>query len=488
MWITLFFDAYWEAIAFMRKVGSGKVSPRPLGEGYIWVDDPNKFSDATGKAVAAYATSEFAWHDHETGLSWLIGYEKSFPLSIGRLDRINETRHFGFGDWRVPTLWELKTLATDRPNSFGIYAKESLADHLSGNFNSSTWIEGQSAWWSFESNAPTQEDAREGKIRWGAEGAFAGFDPDRSTNSSRTILVRGEHQDRREGWVGEMIRWAKEANAAWVPLSEDSLAEIDTFYTHADTLPSCLDQLPNLREICCYYRPSMTDALSRAVQIKTLRLQLPYKAERQPFPDQLCRLSALRRLESEATCDLPSNVAELAELEELSTNTKNIPSSIGRLRNLRTLLLSGSFEQVPDSIGDLSSLERLSLAGSFTSLPASLRRLAGLRELGLATSRESELPDIVGALPRLRVLTLSGRFRRLPASLGSADALEVLRVYCEFDEPVELPPTIDQLRALKEVRLKGVQETPASTAAFEALGLKPWRDSSGYRIWRPAQG
>ena len=90
-----------------------------------------------------------------------------------------------------------------------------------------------------------------------------------------------------------------------------------------------------------------------------------------------------------------------------------LPDTLGSLRSLRTLFLTGcsGLQALPDSIGGLALLQSLYLAGcsELSEIPEALGDCLQLRELdlGRCTSVRA-LPERMGTLPSLHVLLLSG--------------------------------------------------------------------------------
>lgn len=104
------------------------------------------------------------------------------------------------------------------------------------------------------------------------------------------------------------------------------------------------------------------------------------------------------RLPSRYVTEIPESIGKLRNLKSLylSGNTiKILPESIGQLRNLRNLDLSNNLiETIPESIGHLKNLRRLDLSNNnLKFLPKSLGELTSLQDLYLFNNPSLKLPE-----------------------------------------------------------------------------------------------
>ncbi len=195
------------------------------------------------------------------------------------------------------------------------------------------------------------------------------------------------------------------------------------------------------------------------------------------------QLSALQELDlryanTEQLRELPIEVGYLCNLTKLDlqdSGVASLPSSIGRLRNLKELNLNSTIHlrTLPEEIGDLSSLVRLSLHYSrIMSLPPSIGRLKNLQKLVLAsTSRLRSLPDEIGNLSNLVFLTLGySGIMSLPASIGQLQNLQKLYLHCTEHLRI-LPEEIGGLGNLKTLVLafSAIRSLPPSIGQLSAL-------------------
>jgi Leucine-rich repeat (LRR) protein len=123
----------------------------------------------------------------------------------------------------------------------------------------------------------------------------------------------------------------------------------------------------------------------------------------------MTKLSALHI--AQATVSHVYEICQLTALRILSirhTRIAEIPSAIGRLVHLRSLVLdSNGLKTIPQEVGNLRSLQVLTVMyNKLVDLPPTLARLSNLERLGLANNRLKEIPPFVCALPKLRKLLL----------------------------------------------------------------------------------
>lgn len=175
--------------------------------------------------------------------------------------------------------------------------------------------------------------------------------------------------------------------------------------------------------------------------------------EMRHLPPGLGRLVNLKALEMsclEKLEDLPEELGELRELEELIIDNGNgcamnvsLPRSIGRLSKLRVLRLYGALDgrdlgdeeparearskPLPGTLADLRGLEELDLGrNGIQSVPQQVASLRGLKRLSLDYNEIREIPAFVGDLPNLRELSVNSNGGvALPQSLAKIKGLKV---------------------------------------------------------------
>lgn len=172
-------------------------------------------------------------------------------------------------------------------------------------------------------------------------------------------------------------------------------------------------------------------------------LYLSYCSNLELLPEQLGNMERLRKLNAE------------------QTGIKQLPNSIGLLRNLTDLSLSGSHGNLPTKwwLPFFPIWKVQQIPSTIKFLPHSISGLCSLRELDLAHCNlsDGDIPDTVGCLSSLRVLFIGkNNFRSLPSSLGHLSNLEVLSVNnCSSLVSIpELSPNIRRLHAVECTSLK----------------------------------
>lgn len=123
---------------------------------------------------------------------------------------------------------------------------------------------------------------------------------------------------------------------------------------------------------------------------------------------------------------LLGNLTSLVELDISCVLLKEVPESIGNLRNLRLMKLNNSsISKLPSYIGNLGKLEELhARCSALEYIPEDIGRLYHLRILDLSESKINELPSTIDRLPFLQHLCLEDcneiqDLSNLPSSLTS---------------------------------------------------------------------
>uniref|UniRef100_A0A251TPT3 Putative leucine-rich repeat domain, L domain-like protein n=1 Tax=Helianthus annuus TaxID=4232 RepID=A0A251TPT3_HELAN len=170
-------------------------------------------------------------------------------------------------------------------------------------------------------------------------------------------------------------------------------------------------------------------------------------------PSSICKLKHLKYLHLSNCSELeklPENLGDLESLDTLwvtSTKIRDIPPSICKLKHLKYLNLLQCFEleKLPENLGDLESLDTLNVTSTkIRDVPSSICKLKHLKELYLSKcSGLEKLPENLGDLESLY------RLSKLPENLGDLECLVELDI---TDTPIShLPDSISLLKDLKIV-------------------------------------
>lgn len=201
------------------------------------------------------------------------------------------------------------------------------------------------------------------------------------------------------------------------------------------------------RQVCDSVRPYSSNALRANVRIqphvlKAKNCHVSWRLLAVPSEDASIKVK-ISLAESSGKLDLsecellevPSQVFELEELEELSlagNMLQSLPPEIGKLKSLRRLQLSGNrLRTLPEEIGCLESLEGLWLHGNLVrELPESIGDLSVLKILSLGGNLLTHLPSSVASLASLKELTAPGnKLIEIPEQMGQMSALEALELH-----------------------------------------------------------
>lgn len=206
---------------------------------------------------------------------------------------------------------------------------------------------------------------------------------------------------------------------------------------------------------------------------------------------------------SQVAGEIPDCIGDLIYLENLKiTASKNlvgdIPATIGNLRNLKSLTLSGQLTSIPDEIWQLENLETLDLKTIAENEPAAIGELTNLTKLTLECNYAGPMPESFGNLRKLTSMTLGSAtsgakngFTTLASSFGNLTELTTLTIYGGLKDGLPesfgnlskltsltikesqlsaLPNTIGRLKSLKTAYLEGNEITsiPAAIGGLTA--------------------
>lgn len=439
----LLFANFSDANSFLKKIRIGKVQRKPDTDFFIWDSEYAILTEEHKSMVEEVDGSKFAWTDTETGLTWLLlGHIKHLDI-----ERLNATNYGGHDDWRVPTLRELKTLSSNVKNSFGYYAKEGLENRIMGNYESCTsyfnWRD--NAWWNFDGGYSTTEGYTEGKIQWGSEGNYAGFQKDRYHNFARLILVRGVEIQFLSDWAISLRDWADSNNVFDFPVTQKNIDELEYLAPyHASFLPAEIFRLPRLKRLICYANAGIENALFSITGLEELELLRPHhtKPRLEEIPASIGNLRHLVSLKAtqlglKKVHDAIGSLEQLQNLNLSMNKIESIPNSIGDLGELQSLNLSVNYiTVVPNSIGQLQKLEKFFIGGHFDHLPESIGHLAQLQEMIIRSDKLSEIPISFCNLSKLQSLICEAPIWRFSHHLYRLKSLKTLVIENTFLESI----------------------------------------------------
>ncbi|XP_059064078.1 disease resistance protein RPV1 isoform X2 [Cryptomeria japonica] len=203
------------------------------------------------------------------------------------------------------------------------------------------------------------------------------------------------------------------------------------------------------------------------------------------FPRSIGRLENLKKIliidpfngNSDRFIDLPQEFCHLKSLEHLEIegcrNMSSLPSNFGKLTNLQHLSLEGcsKLEELPNSFKKLTHLEYLSLLECSELIIKSelhvLENMSKLRYLnleGCMKLEELRLPQ-VASLTELYLTDTS--LKELPANISQLTELTKLQIGSKFLKT--LPASFGNLPALSELEIKGCANLETLPTSFQNL-------------------
>ena len=171
---------------------------------------------------------------------------------------------------------------------------------------------------------------------------------------------------------------------------------------------------------------SFPEDLSMFPNVTDFRATLDEEA--QGFPEGLSQLKKLRKLNLSVHVDeklfvVPDNLADLTELEELTIFGKvgTFPEELGEKLRLKKLYVSGQIdvEMIVPAVSNIRTLRELNLwmgqPGDFAptrEIPSSIGQLQELRSLTLSLATIRSIPDAITELVHLERFSLSAKVER----------------------------------------------------------------------------
>jgi Leucine-rich repeat (LRR) protein len=375
-----------------------------------------------------------------------------------------------------------------RKIALAIMQKKNVGNRLSGNYDSCTptiniWGGAPRAWWNFSEGRATTEQCSDGKIKWGSEGEYAGFDKSTNHNSARLIHVRGIETHTLSDWAKSLRNWAESNDEFDFPVTQKNISELENLrLTFARTLPPEISRLSQLKHLICYSHTGIEDALFSITSLETLELTKPStKSHLEEIPSSVGNLVNLVSLKASllGLKNVHEAIGSLEALQSLDLSLNklvHIPDSVGNLAELQLLELWGNcITVVPNSIGRLRKLEKLSIEGSFDQLPESLGDLAGLREIVIISTQLADVPQHLCSLVELQRLKCNAPIKILSSRLSMLQKLKTLEIQEALLESLPIDVfTMSWLQTLRVVKtpLKLIPDEISGMTNLEYLDLR----------------
>ncbi len=149
-------------------------------------------------------------------------------------------------------------------------------------------------------------------------------------------------------------------------------------------------------------------------------------------PPSIGRLVNLKVLvlDTNELAEIPPEISLLKSLEKLSISNNHIqlfPDGFGALKNLKSLhAANNKLVAFPGSICELTNLRFLDLCDNLlTTIPDEIRKLKNMETLMLFINRLTSLPDSICELTQLKSLWIGqNNIKKLPRDFGNLDQLD----------------------------------------------------------------
>ncbi|RVW74941.1 Protein suppressor of npr1-1, constitutive 1 [Vitis vinifera] len=255
-----------------------------------------------------------------------------------------------------------------------------------------------------------------------------------------------------------------------------------SFCENLANLPKSICNLSSLKTLildACYNLKGFPEIKDDTENLKRLYLRA---TDIEELPSSIGRLKALQHLDLSYCKNLRSlseNIFNLSSLETLivreCSNLKRFPEIKDDMENLKRLDLGEiDIEELPFSVGRLKALQHLDLSGvfKFKGFPEIKDDMENLKRLDLRETDIEELPFSVGRLKALQHLDLSGckSLRSLSESICNLSFLETLIVQ-GCSNLKHFPEIKDDMENLKRLdfRETSIEELPSLIGRQKAL-------------------
>ncbi len=124
----------------------------------------------------------------------------------------------------------------------------------------------------------------------------------------------------------------------------------------------------------------------------------------------------------------------MKNLEDLSIFSDKFVDTIDLVEELpkvKKLYVSCTDCEIPSSMGKLKNLEELWVEGGVKKIPYSIGKLKKLREIHIQESELTNIPEEIGDLPNLEILVIRGskKLTSLPKSIGNLNSLKTISIF-----------------------------------------------------------
>lgn len=268
------------------------------------------------------------------------------------------------------------------------------------------------------------------------------------------------------------------------PKLAENIEILDLADARLRTLPECIDNLSNLKELNLRinkigYFPNSIKKLQNLEKLYLDNNHLSF------FPEIVTENANLLelRLATNKISTLPASIGKLQRLIYLDLSNNRLlqlPNELSTLGELEELFLDNNkLDKLPKDMGDLSKLNMLNIWGwkhKFSELPESFQNLQNLEQLVLSSSEPIQNLSLLGACQNLKILNLGlSKMKALPHEIGHLNQLMRLSIYGSESPMTVLPDSIGDLTELTSLylydnyNLKDLPETLGNLSKLELL-------------------
>ncbi|XP_039165051.1 disease resistance protein RPV1-like isoform X2 [Eucalyptus grandis] len=257
----------------------------------------------------------------------------------------------------------------------------------------------------------------------------------------------------------------------------EKLEELNISKTAIEEIPPWIGSLKSLISLDisgCKKLQVLPKEIGKLEELKELNIDNTATEEIPPSIGSLKKLEILHARGCKSLVRLPESIGSLVKLQRLSLSEKedtppwvtlidisrnHLPYSIRKLNRmtLKELPCRG-IRELPESIGDLKNLKILDITGKLNNLPSTLGKLGNLEELHASHCRSlgGEIP--INGLSSLKILVLSGtNVSGFPDTFDKLSRLEKLDL-CGCKMLQSLPKSMNKMPYLQHLQLIGCYE------------------------------